>query len=640
MEQKIRQLTEGYDCLSAPVLLAEEDGAGLWRCVYRNDAARRLLDRAGAENLPPALAELARQAVAGERPPVWQGELWGLPVAAQAAQAAPELAVVMFWDRTEDLRRQQERTDAANAALQSALDAATAASRAKTEFLSNMSHDIRTPLNAIIGMTTIAQAHMDERERLVDCLEKIGLASRHLLSLINDILDMSRIESGRLSLNPEDFTMADFIHALMAVFRPQADKRHQEIAMDFSGVHHERVRGDQLRLQQVLINILSNAVKFTPEGGRIFLGVRETEEQHLTGRNYLYYEFVVEDTGMGMEPAFVEKMFQPFERAESVSRIEGTGLGMAITRNLVEMMNGTIAVKSALGQGTRFTVTIPLEQLDEDENAAKALRGLRVLAADEDRAALDYVKELLTDLGVECDVCDSAGEALNLAARARQEGRDYFAILLGWRMQPMDGVQACRELRAMLGSKPAILVMSSFEWTLTADEMRKYGVSAFLPKPIFRSRLSEALGAFTSEGRAAVAAAGDSAPDFTGKRILLAEDNEINREIAVEMIGMFGARVDCAENGREAVEKFSAAPTGTYDLIFMDLKMPVMDGLAAARAIRALDRRDSGRIPILAMTANAFVDDIRSCEQAGMNGHLAKPVSLQQLEDALRAYLG
>ena len=640
MEQLMQGLRAGFDPLSWPVLLAGPNSAGGWRAVYRNPAAETFLADREAEFLSAAARELAGAALE-RRESVWHGVLEGRHCAAQLSPYPGGLCMVLFWDVTEALREQQDRVDAANAALRSALDAANAASQAKSDFLSNMSHDIRTPLNAIIGMTTIAQAHLDERERVEDCLEKIGLSSRHLLGLINDILDMSRIESGQMSLSPEVFRMADFIHALMAVFRPQADKKRQNVELDFTGVRHEQVRGDELRIQQVLLNILSNAVKFTPEEGTISLRVRETGEGDKAGHSYAYYEFTVRDTGMGMSPEFLERVFQPFERAEGTGRIEGTGLGMTITHNLVEMMNGEIAVESKEGAGSTFTVTLPLELILGDEAGLEELRGLRVLAADSSEAARRNLREILGDLGMECDLCENAWSASELAAQARMEGRDYFAILLSWHLPVVDGVEACRELRAMLGDGVPILIMSSYEWTMTADEMRKRGISEFLPKPLFRSRLSETLYAYTPGGRARKEKS--SAPEresFEGRRVLLVEDNEINREIGVELIEMLGAEVECAENGREAVERFRSEPAGAFDLIFMDLQMPVMNGYEATRAIRALPRRDGQTVPIVAMSANAFVEDIRACERAGMNAHVPKPVSLQQLADVMKRCLG
>ena len=633
MEEMLQGISTYFDPVPSPVLLVRREEGG-WRAVYRNAAAAALT--AGRE--PELLAALSPELDAGA--PRWHRGLWGLDLAALIAPYQGGLTLVLFRDVTDDLRQLHEQVDASNAALRSALDAANAANRAKTDFLSNMSHDIRTPLSAIIGMTTIAQAHLDERERVEDCLDKISLSSRHLLAIINDILDMSRIESGKMSVTNEPFTLADFIHSLMAVIRPQADAKRLRLELDFTGIRHERVRGDEMRLQQILVNILSNAVKFTPENGAITLRVWETDTVSKSARNYVYYAFAVQDTGIGMSPAFLEKIFLPFERDKSVSRIEGTGLGMAITQNLVKMMNGEIAVTSQQGQGTCFTVTLPLELEPEEEKKLEALRGLRVLAADVDSASLRHLGDILTDLGMTCDTVGTGWEATDLAAQAHMEGRDYLAILLDWQLPVVDGVQTCRELRAILGSGVPIILMSSYEWTLSADEMRKYGVSAFVPKPLFRSRLGETLYQYTPQGRQDLASAADQDRDsFEGCQILLVEDNEINREINSELINMLGASVVCAEDGKQAFETFRDSAPGQFDLIFMDIQMPVMNGYESTRAIRALPRPDSRSIPIVAMSANAFVEDIQACEQAGMNGHVPKPVSLPTLADTMQRFL-
>ncbi len=626
--------------ISTPVVLVRRAQEGDLRVDTENPAAVEFIGGRESELMEALSRELSAFPESGGLHE-WRGDLWGRRVVAQFDRCTPELYLVHMWDMTEELRRLKEMQEASNAALKSALDAANSASKAKTDFLSNMSHDIRTPLNAIIGMTTIAQTHITERERVEDCLEKIGLSSRHLLGLINDILDMSRIESGKMTLTPETFTMADFIHSLMAIFRPQADEKHLSVEMDFTGLHHEEVRGDELRIQQILINILSNAVKFTPEGGSISLKVRETGEGVRGGCDYAYYEFTVADTGIGMSPEFMKRLFMPFERAGNVNRVEGTGLGMAITSNLIKMMNGEISVESQEGHGTVFTVTLPLEQIRDEERELSPLRGLKVLAADSEAASLRNLREILADLGMECDTCENAWTAMDKVSEAKIDGWGYFAILLGWRLPLVDGVQASKELRAILGKETPIFVMSSYDWTLSEDEMRKNGITAFIPKPLFRSRLGEALYAHTPEGRAALeSAGGDEGVAFGGRRVLLVEDNEINREIGVELIGMLGAEVECANDGSEALRKFGESPAGHFDLIFMDIQMPVMDGLAATRAIRALERPDAGSVPIVAMSANAFVEDIKASERAGMNGHVPKPVNLQSIEEAMRRFLG
>lgn len=634
MEKMLQDLSVYFDPVPFSVLMACRDETGAWHFVYRNRSASDLL--AGREN--ELLSSL--QSSLADKTQKWQGRLWDRDLVVQMSPYPHDLVLVLLWDITEDIRRQQEQINASRAALQSALDAANAANHAKSDFLSNMSHDIRTPLNAIIGMTTIAQTYIEEKERVKDCLEKIDLSSRHLLAIINDILDMSRIESGKMSVTIEPFTIADFIHSLMAVFRPQAEKKGQRIELDFTGIRHEQVKGDELRIQQVILNILSNAVKFTPKKGTIRFSIREIAKDNPESRDYAYYEFTIQDNGIGMSPEFLDRIFMPFERDFGVHRIEGTGLGMTISHNLVKMMNGEIAVESTQGKGTCFTVTLPLELILEDDARFRALKGLKILAADINDTSLSNLREIIEDLGMECDTVESAEEVLDLAERAHTEGKDYFAVLLEWQLPAINGLQTCSKLRVRLGQSFPVFLMSAYEWTLSPDEMRKYGVTEFIPKPLFRSRLAASLYGYTQEGR--TAASGEDAEKkecFKDFRILLVEDNEINREIGVELIHMLGASVECAENGKEAVEIFRDSPAGKYDLIFMDIQMPVMNGYEATRAIRSLPRKDAALIPIVAMSANAFVEDINACKIAGMNSHVAKPVNLQSLEDIMHLYL-
>lgn len=634
MERIRPEMDKYYDMLPTPAIMVYTEN-DTCRIGYRNPLAERMLSAYGEEAIISGISG-AISVNDGE----WHGEIGGRNFAAKMSYLPDGRSIVLIRDITDDLKKLQNKVDSSMAALRSALDAANAASQAKTDFLSNMSHDIRTPLNAIIGMTTIAQAHIDEQERVEDCLDKISLSSKHLLAIINDILDMSRIESGKMSVTLEPFALADFIHSLMAVFRPQADEKHQNVELDFSGIRHERVKGDEMRIQQVLVNILSNAVKFTPDGGTISLKISESERIGKADHNYAYYEFTVKDTGIGMSSDFLDKIFLPFERGEGVNNIQGTGLGMAITHNLVKIMNGDITVESELGKGTKFTVSLPLEQVEEDESGLSALRGKRILAADGDTASLKNLGEILSDLGMECDTVESGWEAEDLAAKAHLSGKDYFAIMLGWRLSVVDGVQTCSELRNMIGSDIPIILMSAFEWTMSTDEMRKKGITAFVPKPLFRSRLGETLYAFTDEGKAEkMKAETEKEETFEGHNILLVEDNEINREIGVELISMLGASVECAENGKEALEMFRDSPAGRFDMIFMDIQMPVMDGYEATREIRALPREDSSEIPIVAMSANAFVEDIRACVRAGMNAHVPKPVNIANLADMMKRFL-
>ena len=621
-----------YGGVPYPVVILENDGGSLKKAAYKNSAAKNLIgpDEKTVLGALQSAVDLSQEKITFK--------LRNAEVSADICRLDFGILAVLK-DLTEENRIRQLTVDSAKAALQSALDAANAANRAKTDFLSNMSHDIRTPLNAIIGMTTIANAHLNESDRVKDCLEKIGLSSRHLLSIINDILDMSRIESGKMTVNLEVFTMADFLHSLMAVFRPQAEAKRQRIVLDFSGVKHERVKGDQVRIQQVLVNILSNAVKFTPEDGEISLSVRETDKVGNSKRGYCYYDFTVSDTGIGMDKKFLEKVFLPFERDESVHHIEGTGLGMAITLNLVKLMNGEISVESEKGKGTTFKVSLPLEQQKDGGREYRALKGRRVLVCDIDKSSADGIKNKLYEFGMECDVAATGSEVKDLAAQAKLDGQSYFAILLAWKLPVVDGVQICRELRLMLGNEIPIIIMSTYEWTLSRDEMRKFGVSAFLPKPVFKSRLGEVLSSFTEEGRSSGSASHDMVDSFSGRRILLVEDNAINREIGTELLEMLKVTVECAENGKEAVEKFTSSPDGYFDLIFMDIQMPVMDGYEATRQIRSSGIDGAMTVPIVAMSANAFVEDIQNCLAAGMNAHVPKPVSLADLSGAMKRFM-
>ncbi len=638
MDGILQTIQAGYDLLPVPTLVAVRD-SGVWEASYCNPAARgKLSDR--VNDLLSAMTDVLDQAMSSGENIAWQGDLDGRHWAARIAPDPRGFCILLVRDETEQFQRQQAKIDAADTALRSALDSANAASAAKSSFLANMSHDIRTPLNAIIGMTTIAQAHADDIERVKDCLDKISLSSKHLLNLVNDVLDVSRIESGRMTLTPVDIVMADFIHDLMAMLRPQAEKKNLQLELDFSGISHERVRGDALRLQQILINILGNAVKFTPEEGTITMRVRETQQMSKAEKSYAYYEFEIQDTGIGMKPAFLKKIFLPFERADGTERIEGTGLGMTITHSLVSMMNGEIAVQSEEGVGTTFTVTIPLELLLQEDKELEELRGRRVLAADADETSRKNLREILTDLGMEADLCSDAWSAMDKAAQSKLQGQEYFAVLLNWHLPAIDGVQACKELRTILDSNIPILLMSTYEWTMNQDDMRKNGISGFIPKPLFRSKLGDMLLEYVPSRKARKKQTGAGEESFSGHKVLLAEDNELNQEIAVELIEMLGAETVCADNGKEALDRFTAEPSGTFDLIFMDIQMPEMNGYEATRAIRALPREDAKTIPIVAMSANAFVEDIRSCERAGMNAHVPKPVSLTQLEEVLERFLG
>ncbi len=525
-------------------------------------------------------------------------------------------------------------------AMKNASQAAEAANRAKSEFLARMSHDIRTPMNAIMGMTAVAAMHLDDQERLTDCLSKITISSRHLLALINDVLDMSKIESGKVTLSEEPFSMADMVKSVVTIIQPQANSKHQQLKVHISNVEHENVLGDILRLQQVFVNILGNAVKFTPEGGSITFSIQECAPMI---HGMASYEFVCEDTGIGMDEGFLKTIFEPFSRSKSSlsQNIEGTGLGMSITRNIVQMMEGDIRVASQPGKGSRFTVQIHLKLQDGTAEDVEELADLRILVADDDSASCTAACEILTSIGMRSDGVSSGDEAIERVTAACGGSDEYAAVILDWKMPGRDGVETAREIRRLVGEHLPIIILSAYDWTDVEAEARQAGVRAFIEKPLFRSRLVYALNSLLSQsGQKAVPVPEQMQQDsFAGKRVLLVEDNQLNREIAQELLGFIGVSVEQAEDGRQALDMVRQSPPHYYDLVFMDIQMPVMDGYEAARAIRALDRPDAGSLPIIAMTANAFASDIRQAKDAGMNGHIAKPVEVDKLMDVLKTWL-
>ena len=526
-------------------------------------------------------------------------------------------------------------------ALKDAYEAANRANRAKTEFLSNMSHDIRTPMNAIVGMTAIAGANIDSPERVSDCLGKITQSSRHLLGLINEVLDMARIESGKVMLNEEDFNLAELVDNLVAMAKSSIAAHGHDFEVQLDHIEHEQVCGDSLRIQQMITNILSNAIKYTPDGGRIVFSITERPAQ---SAGVGCYEFTVEDNGIGMTPEFQKILFEPFTRADDkrTSKIQGTGLGMAITRNIVNMMNGDIRVESAPGKGSKFTVTIYLKLQDRADVKLEELVDLPVLVVDDDQLCCESAVEMLNDIGIDGEWTTSGAEAVERTCRRHEQNNDFFAVIVDWKMPGMDGIETTRQIRRRVGREVPIIVLTAYDYSEIEAEARAAGVDDFIAKPLFRSRLTAALknlveGKPCTTGRQNLARL--SSNHFTGKNILLVEDNELNREIAQEIIGMTGAAVDTAENGREAVEKFAASPTGHYDLIFMDIQMPVMNGYEASAAIRSMKDHGGTRVPIVAMTANAFAEDVLLAKNAGMNEHMAKPLDLNKLNEVLKRWL-
>ena len=525
-------------------------------------------------------------------------------------------------------------------ALKEAYRAAENASRAKTEFLSNMSHDIRTPMNAIVGLTAIAGANIESQDRVVECLGKITKSSRHLLGLINEVLDMARIESGRMSLAEEDFSLPELVDNLLTLTKPAIDEHKHQLEVHVEHIEHEAVCGDSLRIQQVFVNLMSNAVKYTPDGGNITLTIKEKPN----GFSELgCYEFSIEDNGIGMTPEFQKIMFEPFSRADDhrTTKVQGTGLGMAIARNIVNLMNGDIQVESAPNKGTKITVTVYLKLQENEKEQEKELLDLPVLVVDDDKTCCESTVATLQEIGIAGEWVLTGKEAVERCAARHKTGRDYFAVILDWKMPEMDGIATARRIRECVGENVTIIILTSFDFSEIEEEARAVGVNAFMAKPLFRSRLTATLRQFTSgkkEKNARNYLEDFAKENYAGKRILLVEDNALNREIATEIIGMTGVTIDSAENGKIAVEKVMEAPEKWYDLIFMDIQMPIMNGYEATAAIRAL-AGNRGKVPIIAMTANAFAEDVQLAKNTGMNEHIAKPLDLNKLNDVLKQWL-
>ena len=548
------------------------------------------------------------------------------------------VAAVIGTRSVDDLIKKERQQEMA---LQAAFDAAEAANRAKTDFLSNMSHDIRTPMNGIIGMTAIAAAHLDDRERVQDSLQKITRASKHLLSLINEVLDMSKIESGKVDLMEEEFNLSELIDNLLTMTNPQIEKHHHSLNVNISGVTHEAVIGDSLRIQKVFTNLMSNAVKYTPDGGRIQLSITEKPcNQAKVG----CFEFTFEDNGIGMSQEFQSTIFDPFARAadERVHRIQGTGLGMSISRNIVRMMGGDIKVESAPGKGSRFTVLMYLKLQDVEQSRCDKFMDLNVLVADDDALSLESCCGMLNDLGMKADGVSTGIQAVAQAVERHRQKQDYFACIIDWKMPDMDGIATTRAIRREVGKDVPIIIISAYDWSDIEQEARAAGANAFISKPLFRSRLAKTFSALVGEEESAQqesAAAALEELHLAGRRVLLVEDNELNAEIATEVLRMTGLQVELAQDGIEAVDAIAEVADGYYDMVFMDIQMPRMNGYNATRAIRAMDRHYCKQVPIIAMTANAFAEDVQAAKTVGMNEHIAKPLDLAALANTLRRWL-
>lgn len=545
------------------------------------------------------------------------------------------------------LRKNSAQEKKMRQVLKDALASAQNANTAKSRFLFNMSHDIRTPMNAIIGMTTIAGLHQNEPGKLKDCLGKIASSSKHLLGLINDILDMSRIENGKIALASEEFTLPELVCGFSAIIQQQAKAKQLDLDIFIDTLEHERVIGDALRVNQILLNIMGNAVKFTPPGGTVNLRIRELPPQY---NGYSAYQFIIRDTGIGMPEDFLDKIFQPFERVQSStnSKIEGTGLGMAITKNIIDMMNGSISVDSELQKGTTFTVTLPLKLQSAEDEALdfSALRELRVLVVDDDRIVCENTSKMLEEIGMRSEWALTGLEAVEKTAEAHRTHTDYHSVIIDWKMPGMDGLETTRRVRDIVGREVPIIILTAYDWTDIEEEAKEAGVNAFLAKPLFKSHLRHVMRDVVLGERHDAHAAeqenspGDDADTALDGRVLLVEDNAINMEIAEEFIRRCGATVDKAQDGEEALRMMRHAPAGYYRLVFMDIQMPHMDGYEATRKIR-LSERTRGRAdtPIVAMSANAFVEDINKAYAAGMNSYITKPIEFQDIRNTLNMYL-
>ena len=559
-------------------------------------------------------------------------------------EAGHREVVLGFRNVVDDTRREMEK----KTLLEDALSQANRASKAKSVFLSNMSHDIRTPMNAIVGFTTLAITHIDQKDQVEEYLKKILTSGNHLVSLINDVLDMSRIESGKMHLEESLCSLPDILHGIRSIVQADIRAKQLDFYIDAVDVLSEDIYCDRLRLNQVLLNLLGNAIKYTSAGGIISMRILEKPG---APAGYANYEFYVKDTGIGMSEEFVSHIFEPFERERNstISRIQGTGLGMAITKNIVDMMNGSISVSSEQGVGTEFKVslTFRLDNGPRMPQTIPALKGCRALVVDDDFNTCDSVSYMLQQIGLRAEWTLSGREAVLRTHQAVMRGDNYSVYVIDWLMPDMNGVEVARRIRKEMGEDVPIIVLTAYDWSDIEEEAREAGVTAFCCKPLFMSELrrclcsvvdvaeelSEEIAPETQKAPAQIP------PQFHTGRILLAEDNELNQEIATVILTEAGFTVDVAENGQIAVEKLRAAAPGTYQLVLMDIQMPVMDGYTAARAIRSLENQEIASVPILAMTANAFEEDRRQALSCGMNGHIAKPINIETMFETLKKLL-
>ena len=523
--------------------------------------------------------------------------------------------------------------------LETARQAALEANKAKSEFLANMSHDIRTPMNAIVGMTAIATAHIDDRKQVQNCLRKITLSSKHLLGLINDVLDMSKIESGKLTLTTEQISLKEVVEGIVNIMQPQVKTKKQTFDIHVENISTENVWCDGIRLNQVLLNLLSNATKYTPESGSIQLSL--SEEESPKGENYVRIHIKVKDNGIGMSPDFLKKIYESYSRADGarIHKTEGAGLGMAITKYIVDAMEGAIDIKSEIDKGTEFLLTFDFEKAAAVEmDMDMVLPSWNMLVVDDDELLCETATDALKSIGIKAEWTLSGEKAIELVIQHHKKRDDYQIILLDWKLPDINGIQVAREIRSNLGDEVPILLISAYDWSEFEAEAREAGISGFISKPLFKSTLYHALRQYmdieTEDDQTL-----NQNIDLSGRRILLAEDNELNWEVAKELLSDLGVELDWAEDGQICLDKFQSSPEGYYDAILMDIRMPHMTGYEATKSIRGLNHPDALTIPIIAMSADAFSDDIQHCLKCGMNAHIAKPIDVVELTRLLKRYL-
>ena len=521
--------------------------------------------------------------------------------------------------------------------LEDARQKAVESSKAKSEFLANMSHDIRTPMNAIVGMTAIATAHIDDQKQVQNCLRKITLSSKHLLGLINDVLDMSKIESGKLTLTTEQISLKEVVEGVVNIMQPQVKAKRQTFDIHVENILTENIWCDSVRLNQVLLNLLSNATKYTPEGGSIQLSL--SEEKSPKGENYIRIHIKIKDNGIGMSPDFLKRIYEPYSRADGVrvSKTQGTGLGMAITKYIVDAMEGSINIKSEIDKGTEVSLIFDFEKavaLEMD----MVLPSWSMLVVDDDELLCRTAIDTLKTIGINADWVLSGEKAIELVTQHHQKRDDYQIILLDWKLPGMNGIQVAKEIRRNLGDEMPILLISAYDCSEFEEEAREAGINGFISKPLFKSTLYHALRQYMdtqTENDQTL----NSNIDLSGRRILLAEDNELNWEVASELLSDLGVELDWAEDGQICLDKFQKSSAGHYDAILMDIRMPHMTGYEATKAIRGINHPDALSIPIIAMSADAFSDDIQHCLECGMNAHIAKPIDVIELTRLLKRYL-